>query len=554
MLFLPILAAAVAIAFLSGRKAGRPAGERSVGPPLGVEGPETLAGFTASEAGVHLRLSPLYPAPFENDVQRRAVEARLGRTGELWRLEILVDDEAAAEFLSGELRVADGRGTALRPPSALSGESSVLDPLQALLSTRPAQPSAGRPLIRVLFGRRPGAESRLEAGGHAVQLSPTTLRTQDLPRPWVVIAERDAPPADGASSESAAGRVFAAMPVAKDADGARLDPRELELAELRALLERERRRRQERELEWHEFNKSLFALGVDGIVPAFPVADDYRPQEPADAPVDAFDEELARQRTARAVRLEELRLSLRALMKIEEVRGFDVLELGELGEDFVGPVVFRILDDRGRLAGSLSAARLHFEAARAARVVTFVFEDGSEARGGTRTPFETRRFPVPYVDPLPWLEALPELFSTADLVGPEDDGLWRVEDVRLELNRLLALDTSLGWYRLRTLGGVSGAELVEVQLEALDADGRIEKRLFADRMSIRREAPGIRLVLEEGAIVRGDEKTAFLQGRYEIYLARVDAEAWEKARLPGSAAARSGREPERETKPDDGEG
>jgi hypothetical protein len=89
---------------------------------------------------------------------------------------------------------------------------------------------------------------------------------------------------------------------------------------------------------------------------------------------------------------------------------------------------------------------------------------------------------------------------------------------------------------VRGLGGVVGRELVDVQLEAYDARGRLERRLFADRIRIRPEPPGVELVLRDGAIVNGEEKQPFLDGTYRIYLPRPALAEWEAASLPGLGA------------------
>ena len=47
------------------------------------------------------------------------------------------------------------------------------------------------------------------------------------------------------------------------------------------------------------------------------------------------------------------------------------------------------------------------------------------------------------------------------------------------------------------------------------------------------EPPGIVLHLENGVIMRGDQKEAFRDGTYEIFLPRADPEDWREAALPG---------------------
>ena len=159
-------------------------------------------------------------------------------------------------------------------------------------------------------------------------------------------------------------------------------------------------------------------------------------------------------------------------------------------------------------------------------------------------PFEggVRRVVLPYVDPDPWLAAVPELFSGDDLAPSTDDGVWNLGELRRELNRLLGLETSTGWYRVRSLSGVLGEELVEVHLEEFDASGRIKRRLFADRVRILLDEQGVQLFLVDGAVVRGDEKVGFRNGEHRIYLPRTPLSEWQTARLPGMDPAPDGGE------------
>jgi len=272
-------------------------------------------------------------------------------------------------------------------------------------------------------------------------------------------------------------------------------------------------------------------------VGTFPVDEERLPEglpdEDAEAPEDAEPatdeeaEELAR-------RVGQIYRQLRYLLRSEEVFELDLLEIGTLQPTGVGPAIFRILDGT-RLTGSLRADVLRLEGSRAARTLTLVFDGGYEARGGERTPFEggVRRIVFPFIDPEPWMKDLPELFAAAELFPDHDDGLWPLESVRHELNRLLGLDVSTGWYRVHGIGGIMGDRFVDVLIEHFNKDGFVEERFFADRMRILLEPPGVLLLLEGGAIVRGQEKSAFLEGKYRIFLPRSPLEEWRRAELPG---------------------
>lgn len=328
-----------------------------------------------------------------------------------------------------------------------------------------------------------------------------------------------------------------------DAEATQFELRE-QLSELRRRLTEEQELRVEREREWLRYTNAFGALSAEAVAqapnfePQVPAEERPAP-EPAPPPVD--EERLRRAR--------ELERSLRTLLSVEGVRGFDLLEAGELGEGSIGPVVFRLLDGRGRLAGSLGAKRLRLEGSRTARTLTILLEDGFESRGGLRNafepqelapqdgePFGVRRIELDEVDPMPWVAAAPELFGGAQLAAPKDDGQWNLTYVRASLNRLLRMDVERGYWRLKSLGGVADGMFHDVHFEQFDAQGRLERRLFADRLQLERRERGVALLLADGATVRGDEKSPFLDGRFRIYLPRADQSEWNNAGLPGLTA------------------
>ncbi len=244
----------------------------------------------------------------------------------------------------------------------------------------------------------------------------------------------------------------------------------------------------------------------------------------------------------------EIQISLKTLFTLDQVTGFELLEAGTYKDGATGPVVLRALDDRGRPVATLSAERLRLEASRAARTVTLVLEDGYERRGVEKTPFEgpmtgemrggVRRIELPETNPAPWLEALPELFRDEDKAPLDDDGRWDLGAVRASLNLLLREDLSAGWWRLVAFGGVRDGVLRDVQLDGLDPEGKLERKLFADRMEITQQEKGVKLELRDGAQMRGDEKVPFLDGRYRIFLPRASVDAWRDAGIPGIAEPR----------------
>ena len=313
-----------------------------------------------------------------------------------------------------------------------------------------------------------------------------------------------------------------------------------------------------REEEWLRYSK---AIGQLASASERPVAEFQPMPEPQaalvePAPVAGADAEgaapTAEEVAAAAERDRGIFVSLRSLLAVEQVTSYDLLESGALSSGgFTGPVVLRALDERGRPVGTLVAERLRLEGSRSARTLSIVLESGYEKRGGETFLFEggsaepgrggERRIELPDVDPGPWIEPLAELFREEDRAPPADDGSWDLGAVRASLNLLLREDVESGWWRLAGLGGVQAGVLRDVQFDQLDAEGRLERKLFADRMEIAEQEKGVKIELSGGAQLRGDSKTPFLDGRYRIFLPRAPIERWRAAGIPGLAAPRAGR-------------
>lgn len=371
-----------------------------------------------------------------------------------------------------------------------------------------------------------------------------------------------------------------------------------QVTELEAALASEQELRYAREREWLEFTQLVGSLDR---ADAPPIPEFLAPSSTTDpgsrsgpeagsgraSPDDQSAEDAAATRAAAAklaldVRARAMKASLGALLTAEQVHSLDFLELGRPhsfeGRGVVGPVVARIVDDRGRLIGGLFAERLWIEVSRAARCVTLVLEDGYETRGGVRQAFEpetrarrstsaldmvapeaadpapaegdalasddevrsVRRVFLQTVDPGPWLEALPEIIDEATSVAPPDDGVYDLTALRVELNELLrkaGTAAGEGW-RMRALGGVQRGVLRDVQLVEHAIDGTVTRRLFADRMEVHRSGRGIELVLEKGSQERNGRLAPFLEGRYRVALPHARAEDWVEAGIPGAARTR----------------
>ncbi len=401
-------------------------------------------------------------------------------------------------------------------------------------------------------------------------------------------------PPSTADASSAPARSESTMPVQArtldphaetelDAARARIAALEAQVHDLRVALDAAEESRIQREREFLRFTEGISKLGslAGGIVPTFAtqVPPERAPLEhvahATAAPGDAADAHAATG-TANAVdapsdapepapvpvvdegRSHAIYLDLRALLAAEQVQGIDLLETGNLQKGFVGPVVMRLLDPYGRPIGSLTAERLRLEASRAARMVTIVLEQGCERRDGGSTPFAggpadefgrggQRRIVLSDCDPRPWLEGMPELFPAQEKNEVVDDGRLDLAKLRATLNTLLfgesgaSVPTATGprsagdSYKVVGITGVQGSVLREIALDQFDREGRLVRRLFADRMTILRETHGLQILLQDGSQVRGEQKMPFLDGRYRIFLPRADVGTWEKAGVPGLA-------------------
>ena len=302
------------------------------------------------------------------------------------------------------------------------------------------------------------------------------------------------------------------------------------VAELEAALAHCEEERLKREQEWLGYTKAIAGLSKPSVPETVSFESVLEEEE------EAIEEEVTADRLKREARGHEVFLALRSLFVAEGIEGYDLLSSGLVEEGATGPVVMRILDQMRRPVGSLTAERLRLEGSEAGHTLTLIFEKGYERRGGMKLPFQgdERRIVLPAVDPRPWMESMPELFENEKLELPVDDGKWPVEKVRRRINELLREDAPEGkYFRLHTLSGVTNELLREVHLEERDAEDRILRRLFADSLQLERLEHGIRMTLESGAQVRGDEKLPFLGGKLRIFLPGARIEGWCDGQLPG---------------------
>jgi hypothetical protein len=311
--------------------------------------------------------------------------------------------------------------------------------------------------------------------------------------------------------------------------------------ELRAELREVGEARVEREREWLVWTRAMSKLAPVGIVevPDFEIV--LSPEELATPNPEASALEETRDE-ARLARSEEIERSLRALLRLEWVDGFSLLEAGLLSDEgWTGPCVFRLIGANGRAVGSVSAERLHLEGSVTGLTLTLVMTEGYERRSGDLFPFEgteegrrrggERRIVLVHTDPRPWMEAMPELFRER---APEPvmgtTGRTR-EELRREMNLLLAEDAAGGRWRLEAFEGLGEVGLIEVDLVDLDREGRTRRHLFADHLRVERRKSGVVLVLTDGIQMRGSRKTPFLEGRFRIFLPGARHVGWEEAGL-----------------------
>jgi hypothetical protein len=142
------------------------------------------------------------------------------------------------------------------------------------------------------------------------------------------------------------------------------------------------------------------------------------------------------------------------------------------------------------------------------------------------------RVVIPHTDPDAWSSSVPELFREDLSQEIVDDGRWNHFVLRRELNARLDRGGLGGRYVLKDLAGVRDGVLRDVALDELDESGALRRRLFADRLALRIDTAGVQLVLEDGVVVRGDQKLPFLDGRMRVFLPSADVDEWTDGTLP----------------------
>ncbi len=320
------------------------------------------------------------------------------------------------------------------------------------------------------------------------------------------------------------------------------------IAELEQQLAEERRLRILRETEWGQFLSALSELPLQRVPEAPGFLTDSVIERVSESPLGPEVGDEAEAQAQRKERRRKLMRDLNALLVSEQVLSMDVLEVGNIEDGWCGPVVVRLLDERGRPVGLLAAERLRLEVSRAGYGVTLLFEEGFERHAGVKMPFGPpeagtgsdpertglRRIHLPDLNPEPWIEALPELVHLADLSASQDDGRWNLRALRQRIDELLREGMSPSGWRMVDLGGVLGDELRDVQLLERDEKGLELRRFFADSMKLHEgEAGGVRIELRGGTQHRLGRRAPFLGDAYRIYLPNADPHQWRSAGVPG---------------------
>ncbi|MFT7484309.1 MAG: hypothetical protein ACI9F9_000149, partial [Candidatus Paceibacteria bacterium] len=481
---------------------------------------------------LEVSIARLHPEPEWQDFETRTLRERFQKTtGEPWQVSLITSENCTDAVDLMGARVQTGHEVLQSALSQTGAPSTFADPVQVLFRV-PERIQPGLRMRFVLWGDEPGEGALFLAGKSSIEL--TGGRFNHLPGP---LAGSKALGALSARDSSEAGK-----PDSSKVDwAAEKNTIELEVLRLQGELENALEERVQREEQFVAFNELMSSIVPKEASPEILTALGVEPDLQTEPAFDA--DRLRRQERSKIIFRE-----LRALLVVERLDSLDLLEVGLVGEGFVGPVVFRLLDLRGRPVGSLSADRLRLEGSLYGRSMTIVLEYGCERRDGKRLPFAgalpgqerggERRIFLASADPSSWIEALPDLFGAVTPLAVHNDGRWEGFLVHRKLNELLQTDAQLGYYRLSALGGVLDNQLRGVELEQLDRSGGLVKRLVADKLTISLETRGVLLLLEDGIQMQGANKFAFLDGRYRIFLPGASQESWRTAGLPGLVASK----------------
>lgn len=413
------------------------------------------------------------------------------------------------------------------------------------------------PMLRLILFAILGLGSMTGSGIAAPQVSDTQA---EPPREPAAAPATEATQASPEQASAADARTHEEWQARERELLARIQRLELELAQEQAL-------RLQREQEWMQFTQLLQLIPEEKRPP---VPEFLRSEEDEAAPDDPEALQQERAQIARRKRAQEIKRTLRAYLRAEGQHAFDLLEVGGLHEDGIGPIVARQLDAQGRFLSTLVADRLRLEKSASGYTLTLVLERGYERRAGQTWPFpsptgssdETSssspevaldeqgeeqlggedgyrrgvlRLALPGVAPGPWIQSMPELFSPADRDAIVDDGRTNLIRLRFALNALLDQNTRGAHWKLVHLGGVVGEQWRQMHFAELDRRGRVVRRLFADRGHLRLEGNNAIFELQAGAQERDGRRSAFLGDRYTLLVPGIDPAAWRSAGLPGVA-------------------
>lgn len=223
------------------------------------------------------------------------------------------------------------------------------------------------------------------------------------------------------------------------------------------------------------------------------------------------------------------------LLTREGVLEWKFFEAGSVQNGTISSVIFHRIGSHGALSGSVFAKQMRLSFAQNSDSLYFEFFEGEVFENGAKFPIPEEGYRVElsqlHIDR--WKETLPELFlaktQNAAFVAKQD--LNRKEGDLIErLNRLL--ESKKSNYRFLSLDSVSRGELIQPQLEQLNATGQQERVLRAAIGKLRFDAAQqtAELILEKGIQEKEGKTFPLPASGFRILLPGVSQAEWNAAR------------------------
>ncbi len=176
------------------------------------------------------------------------------------------------------------------------------------------------------------------------------------------------------------------------------------------------------------------------------------------------------------------------------------------------------------------AAIAEFELHQMTGTLVVKLFDGHRVHGGTKValPEDGWRLEFSELDSRLWLEQFPALANTPESSDPQ-----LAEQIRQELDQLLATPNPGGYFRIPLLEDVAGTSLRFVQVNRYDNGGRLVRTLEADSLEVRLHPGGdVELLFRDGAILEGGLTRPFYEDRFRVYLPRQELDLWRRSEVP----------------------